>query len=123
MAPVFNNDCADDVISLFGNNVDGASLTKDDLNDLFGATDEILDSDLAYHSAGDDCITVVSQSSSGNQCRSSYSSQGSDNHSGDNYYTDEGTCLLDTDMDLIHNDDEFTDDIISLFVGITADFQ
>jgi hypothetical protein len=102
MAPDLNN-CADDIISLFGN-IDGASLTKDDLHDLFGVMDSILDSD---------DYTIVSQSSSGGQCPTSYT-QGSDNHSGDNY-TFYSTCLFDLDMDLILNDDELTHDIISLF--------
>ena len=105
MAPAFNKNCADDIISLFGN-IDGASLTKDDLHDLLGGDADSLNSD---------DYTIVSQSYSGSQSPTSYT-QGSDNHSGDNY-TDDSSCLLDTDLDLILNtcNDEFTHDNISLF--------
>jgi hypothetical protein len=41
----FNNDCVDDIISLFGNMIDGASLTKDDLNDVLGVTNSTTEED------------------------------------------------------------------------------
>ena len=113
VSPSLDN-CADDIISLFGHSIDGASLTMDDLNDL------LVESDAPIHSSSDGTNMYFSKT------QLSYPETVQWNCGGVSVVSDEeeemnnnsnALASVDTenvnDMDLFNC--EITDDMISLF--------
>jgi hypothetical protein len=109
----------DDIISLLGN-IDGTSLTTDDLQDLFGATggSTTLDQQQHHLPPQDDVATVVSQSTIPKSTPQLSSLDGPKTTSFETSFDSPDMNLLSdgdypAEMDLL-DDDKLADDIISL---------